>query len=259
MGYYEGNAVYDYLHENVERHEFFWTSADKWILIYGDEQREPKVVSVVSQGEISEGVSLSEKNALKVVQNLVKDTDIGMNFIKYNPNEVLKEVLYWEAGEAEPAIISMEELKNRFSTFGLTMNSASASKEINDKSSSPYHEWQRCNMGSSVTVVDIDLIRFIDRRVGEIIELKRSKVDIEKWEPYTDDYSNFIMTSKLAAKANVDFYIMYNYRRERPFLDDISRLKLFKFDHRKETPCEFLGYGQIEDFAKKEKSTDMVL
>lgn len=258
MDYYVGNAVYDYLIENNMQHNFFWMSADKWLLVYGDEHHEPKVVSVVSQGDISEELTQSEKNALKVVKNIVKNTDVGMNFIKYNPNKELQEVKYWELEEVEPITINMGQLKNRFLAYGLKMNSIATSKEINDKSSSSYHEWQRQNMGSSITVTDIDLIRFSDNKVGEIIELKRSKDAIEEWEPYQDDYNNFILLSKLAVKANIDFYILYNYRRKKPFLDDISKLKMFEFDHRMEAYCRFLGYGKIEDFAQKEKSIDML-
>lgn len=258
MNYYVGNAVYDYLLENNMQHNFFWMSADKWLLVYGDEHHEPKVVSVVTQGDISENLTQSEKNALKVVKNIVKNTDVGMNLIKYNPDKDLQEVQYWELGEAETTTINMEQLKDRFLAYGLKMNSVSASKEINDKSSSSYHEWQRRNMGSSITVADIDLIRFIDNKVGEIIELKRSRDAIEKWEPYKEDYHNFVLLSKLAAKADIDFYILYNYRRKRPFLDDISKLKMFEFDHRKENCCRLLGYGKIEDFAEKEKSIDMI-
>lgn len=258
MDYYVGNAVYNYLRQSEMKKKFFWMSADKWILVYGDEHLEPKVVSVVTQGDISEDLTESEKNALTVVKNIVKNTDVGMNFIKYNPKEALKEVRYWESGETETTIINMEQLKNKFSAYGLKMNSVSASKGINDRSSSSYHEWQRYNMGSSITVVDIDLIRFIDSKVGEIIELKRSKDAIEEWEPYEDDYNNYILISKLAVKANIDFYILYNYRRKNPFLDDISRLKLFKCDHRKDPYYRLLGYGEIKGFAEGGKSIDMI-
>lgn len=258
MDYYVGNAVYDFLIENNMQHNFFWMSTNKWLLVYGNEHNEPKVVSVVSQGDISEELTQSEKNALKVVKNIVKNTDVGMNLIKYNPAEDLQEVQYWELGEEEPTTINMEQLKNRFWAYGLKMNSVSTSKEINEKSSSSYHEWQRHNMGNSITVADIDLIRFCDSRVGEIIELKRSKDAIEEWEPYKKDYNNFLLLSKLAVRANIDFYILYNYRRKEPFLDDISKLKMFGFDYRMKTYCRFLGYGKIEDFARKEKSIDMI-
>lgn len=258
MDYYVGNAVYNYLIGNNMQHNFFWMSADKWLLVYGDEHHNPKVVSVVSQGNISEELTTNEKNALKVVKNIVKNTDVGMNFIKYDPNRALSEVKYWEIGEERPITINMGQLKNRFLSYGLKMNSITTNKEINDKSSSTYHKWQRENMGSYITVTDIDLIRFNDNKVGEFIELKRSKDDIRKWQPYKNDYNNFILLSRLAKKANIDFYIVYNYRRKNPFYDDISKLKLFEFDHRLKTYCRFMGYGKIEDFAKKERSIDMV-
>lgn len=258
MDYYVGNAVYNYLIENNMQHNFFWTSRDKWILVYGDENCDPKVVSVVTQGDISECLTDKEINTLKVVKNIVKRTNIGMNFIKYNPKDGLHKVRYWELEETELITIDMEQLKNRFMAYGLELNTVPTSKDINDKSSSAYHEWQRNNMGSSITVSDIDLIRFIGNDVGEIIELKRSKDAIEQWKPYEDDYNNYILLSKLAVKANIAFYILYNYRQKRPFYDDISRLKMFEFDYRIEAYYRLLGYGRIEDFAEKEKSIDMI-
>lgn len=87
-----------------------------------------------------------------------------------------------------------------FQGYGLKMNEMPAQKSINDKSSSPYHDWQRVHMGNSVVVADIDLLRLENGVPTEIIELKRSFIDIEKWEPYQKDYRNFCLISKLARK-----------------------------------------------------------
>ena len=125
-----------------------------------------------------------------------------------------------------------------------------AHKSINDKSSSPYHDWQRFHMGDSVIVSDVDLIRYYAGELQEIIELKRSYIDVESWEPYKRDYKNFILLSKLARKRKLDFFIVYNHRTKVPFYDDVSKLKIFEFDHRMQTYCRLLGYKSIRQFAE---------
>lgn len=248
MSYYESNGIYEYLKENNIKN-FFWTSSDKWILVYGNDRQEPKVVSVVvkSTGN-SEDVSQQEKNIISVVKSMVKDTDIHMNFIRYDADKPLETVQFWEAGSARLETINMDDLRNRFIQYGIKMNENKTKKFINDRSSSQYHEWQRENMGSDVTVSDIDLIRFKGNEIKEIIELKRSKIPLEKWNPYKADFNNFTLLSKLAVEAGIDFYIAYNYRQELPFLDDISYIKLFEFDYRIKEYYKFIRYLPIEEF-----------
>jgi hypothetical protein len=131
-----------------------------------------------------------------------------------------------------------------------------AQKSINDKSSSPYHDWQRSNMGSSVIATDIDLLRFEGQNPIEILELKRSYKALEEWEPYHRDYKNFLLLSKLARKRDLAFYIVYNHRTKSPFYDDISRLKIFEFDHRMTTYCRLMGYRTIQQFADTTKEEE---
>ena len=66
--------------------------------------------------------------------------------------------------------------------------------------------------------------------------------------PYKADFNNFILLSKLAVEAGIDFYIAYNYRQELPFLDDISYIKLFEFDYRIKEYYKFIRYLPIEEF-----------
>lgn len=275
MCYYQGNEVYNYLHRQNPLGRFFWMSRDKWMLVYGDGHNEPKVVSVVTQGDITEDWNEHEKNALKVAKNIIKNTDVALSFIRYNPEEKLREVRYCEFDktkplrESAPEIISMKELKEKFAAFGLHVLRDEVKKGINDKSSSSYHDWQRKNLGSDITVADMDLLRLSRGKdsegqnaynVSEIIELKRSGDSLDEWEPYREDYDNFIMLLKLAIKAGIGFYILYNYRCKNPFLDDISRLKLFRFQYKEnvewKTYSELVGYGNMEAFMGGESSAE---
>lgn len=67
-------------------------------------------------------------------------------------------------------------------------------------------------------VADIDLIRYQGEEIREIIELKRSYIDIEKWEPYKQDYKNFILLSKLARRRELDFLLSIITVQRRRFL-----------------------------------------
>lgn len=250
MDYYVGNGVYDFLSKCKEKENYFWTSENFWILVYGDSNYEPKVVTVASGNPLNIVITEAEMKAVKVARQLVEGTDIGVNFVRFDPCKPINQVAYWNPGMARIPIISSEELKNRFRQYGLEMNEMSAHKSINDKSSSPYHDWQRAHMGDSVIVADIDLIRYQGEEIREIIELKRSYIDIEKWEPYKQDYKNFILLSKLARRRKLDFFIVYNHRTKTPFFDDVSKLKIFAFDHRRQICCRFLGYRNIYQFAE---------
>ena len=248
--YYIGNGVYDYLIECEEKEHFYWTSEKLWLLVYGDENLEPKVLTVASEQKLEQRTSIEERNAVHAAQHITSGTDVPINFVRFDPHGVMDYVQYWEPGMNSMPKIPSDDLKKRMMAYGLKMNEIMAHKSINDKSSSPYHDWQRRNMGDSVVVADIDLIRHDEGKLEEIIELKRSYIDIEKWEPYKQDYRNFLLISKLARKRNVNFYIVYNRRVKQPFFDDVSQLKIFEFDHRLQTYCRLIGYKSIEQFSK---------
>ena len=252
MAYYTGNALYDYLSTCKNKDNFYWASGNLWMLVYGDDNHNPRVLTVVSGNELNTPITEYEKRALQVATELVSGSDLPLNFIRFDPNHTITSVQYWEykgSPMEQLEVISSDVLRERFGKFGLSLNSKVAQKSINDRSSSPYHDWQRTHLGSSVTVADIDLIRLVGRKPKEIIELKRSRIELEKWTPYKPDYHNIILISKLAVKISLDFYIVYNYRRKEPFLDDVSKLKVFKFDHRKGEACRLVGYKTIQQFA----------
>ncbi len=248
--YYTGNGIYEYLAGCREKENFYWTSGNMWLLVYGDKKHNPKVVTVASQRSFQYGRKLSknEQQAMQTAQRIADAAEIPVNFIRFEPEKRIQEVEYWEDGMADIFRISSENLKERFESCGLTMNLCRVQKAINDRSSSPYHEWQRTHMGSSVVAADMDLIRLQRGKPTEILELKRSYIHLTNWTPYKEDYENFYLLSSLAKRSGLKFYIVYNRRIKDPYKDDISRLKLFAFDHSRTIPCRFLSYKTIEEF-----------
>ncbi len=251
MAYYNGNGVYDYLAQHEEGRDFFWTGKDIWILVYGNADCEPMVLTVASANRPDAAFTNEEKNAVDMAAWLAGESGISVNFVRFDPARPMDQVGYCEPGMKKVSVISSDALRGHFSKYGLKMNDMGAGKMINDRSSSPYHEWQRTYMGNSVVVSDIDLLQLRNHLPVKIIELKRSYITLDRWTPYTDDYDNFILLSRLAVKSNMEFLIVYNRRIKNPFLDDISRLKFFRFDHREDPYCRFLGYGTIQELARQ--------
>lgn len=85
-------------------------------------------------------------------------------------------------------------------------------KYLNDKTSSAYHKWQRNTLGNKIIVSDLDLIRvnYKTKIPNEFIELKRSTADLNKWNPYSDDFINFSLVESISKKLNIPLTIIYN-------------------------------------------------
>lgn len=251
MNYYKTNALYDYLDKHKKKENFFWASGNMWLLVYGDNNAEPKVLIVVSGDSISLKLSELEIKAIKIAKELTKGTNIATGFIRFDPViEPIEKVLFWDKDINDFIIIPINKLKDYFSGSGLPLNDNKVEKLINDKSSSPYHNWQRNNMGNGVVVSDIDLIRLENDIPIEIIELKRSKINLKQWKPYRQDYINFNLLDKLAKQRGIKFRIVYNYRQNSPSIyDDIQKLKIFSYDY-KINESSFEEYKILDDFVE---------
>lgn len=250
MEYYAGNGIYEYLDSCENGKHFFRPARGIWFLVYGNRFYEPVVLTIASANRLGAELTSKERGAMYAARQVAAVGGLPVNFIRFDADHSVEQVRYWEPEMHEISVISSAALKRRFCRFGLEMNERTARKAINDKSASPYHIWQRSHMGDTVTVADIDLLRYTDKKPAEIIELKRSYIKLEKWQPYRQDYKNFILLSKLAVMSGLAFYIVYNRRIKVPFYDDIARLKLFAFDHRARPACRFLGYWTMEQFAE---------
>jgi hypothetical protein len=76
----------------------------------------------------------------------------------------------------------------------------------------------------------------------EVVELKRSRIALSDWRPYRQDFRNFEIVWKLTSVSNLPMTILYNYRSENPFLDDISSVAIFSLNFEGQTvPWTLLG------------------
>lgn len=262
MEYYTGNAVYDYLWNNAEKGSFFFTSRDKWVMVYGGPDARPLLLTVVTEGELLIKLTMEEITILKLVRRLARLAELPLSFIRFRPDRKFERAVYLEETpymrekgvRGDLGLILPEQLKERFRWFGVPVRSGGASKKINDRASSPYHEWQRANLGSDLVASDIDLFRFQDGRISGILELKRSRIPLQDWTPYENDRNNYALLWALAERAGILFHAVYNYRREQPFLDDVRRLKIFRVDFEGEPFYRLLGYESIEEFCDNRRS-----
>lgn len=118
MNYYVGNGVYDFLINHQKSRNFFWTSGNIWLLVYGDEQNEPKVLTVASGNKL-EDKTAAERCAMAYGIQVTRNTDVPVNFVRFDPSSPIEQVRYWAQGTRMTAIISSKELWKMFQEYGL--------------------------------------------------------------------------------------------------------------------------------------------
>lgn len=249
--YYTTNAMYEYLEEN-QIPGFLFARKNIWLLIYGTAMSDPRLIlvaSAVSQEEFDEEIpGEHEMEMIDVASRLSERSGLNAYILRYRKDDVvLGEVQLACLNEREKSISSLRGL---FEDEGLSLIGAGSTKDVNDKISSPFHQWQRENMGTEIIATDIDLLRMDGEEPVRIYELKRSYYTLERWNPFPDDYPNYKLIATFADMADVDFQIVYNRRTTNPFFDDISRLKRFTFSLRNGR-FRYLDTISLEEFLEE--------
>lgn len=249
--YYTTNAMYEYLEDNCVP-GFLFARKNKWLLVYGTAASEPKlilVVSAVSQEKIDKAVlGKHEAEIVDAALQLSIKSELNAYVMRYcKDDDIIDTIQLINPSKRKYVNTFIDSLRNLFEDNGLQMSKASSAKSVNDRTSSPFHEWQRKNMGKDITVSDIDLIRLKKGKPQRIYELKRSFIPLSSWSPYNDDFPNYKLLANLADMADMDFQIVYNRRDKDPFFDDISKLKRFTFSAEEEQ-ATCLDTISLEDF-----------
>jgi len=233
--YYKNNAIYDYIRNNGINN-FYFVTENMWQLIYADLNCNPIILvlaSEVKKEKYTENMNNEEKKAFGILCQINDKFRLPILFLKYISNSDRIEDFIISKDGISFSKVSPRELLKIFSDNGLPINEEPISKRINDKPSSTYHSWQRNNLGKNIVAVDIDLLKLNSSDEIEIIfELKRSHIDIEKWNPYAVDKNNFILQSKIAQTMGIKFCIIYNKRQKYPvFIDIISKIKIYNVEY----------------------------
>lgn len=251
--YYRTNALYNYIREKDIR-KFEYCSGDLWQVVYGNSYCEPKllvVISGVNASDINLPISVEEEKAFRKILDIANQSNIPSMFIRFTVDQDMESVYkYTEKNEFQQ--ISLEKLKDIYSKYDLPINNSQTGKYLNDRTSSAYHNWQRDSLGRNLKVSDIDMVKvdLNNNSILEVYELKRSKICLKDWKPYKDDYNNFKLLSNLFNKCveNIPFKIVYNYRCSDPWKDDISRLKIFNVDSRREDIIQYEKIITVDEF-----------
>jgi hypothetical protein len=246
--YYKGNAIYDLIKSTQN---FLYTSDNLWILIYGNSDYDPKVILLLSGYSTldyeSTSLSTKESETLIYTQQLSKRSSIPFLYVRFNQDlHVLKEVKTMVSGRFQS--INLDQYVNILIGFGIHKNNQRSKKPINSLASNVYHNWQ-FSCGLDITTSDIDLLHVDSNfNITHAFELKRSFIAIEKWEPYPADYGNFILLSKLFKSCAIEFLILFNQYHKVPFLDDITKVKIYNVKYEKKLSLDYLGLMNISDF-----------
>ena len=252
-GFYTGNAVYEAIDESPQSEDFLWRTGNSWLLTYGDQESNPRVLvyaEAIRGDPLSTESSESQDALVEILSELAGPLRLPVLAIRYDVTSPLRSVgLTRQSGEEE---VDLEQLSSTFESFGLRLSDHHV-KEINAASSSTYHDWQRRSLGGRITVSDIDLIRTSDDEPVEMIETNRSIVSVERWRPYEVDYPKFRLVWNIASSNELPMTILYNHRTKTPFHDDISTVSIFSMDFDREGgPWERLGSFPFAHFLNGE-------
>ena len=247
--FYDGNAIYQFISSNKLSH-FEFVVGNCWQLVYGNKDGDPMllVFAFAYADDLDRNRINSEvTKGFERLNQLSQKTQLPLVFVGFDRNAQSIDSVYYAEDLAHIESISLKELASFFKSHGLSVKASSTSKYLNDKTSSAYHKWQRDQLGNNIVVSDIDLWIIKNDAPNVILELKRSIIPLERWQPYKDDYANFILLAKLCKIGGVKFFILYNVRQKNPVMDIIDRIKLFPLSFDGELK---IGEGRIYQIEK---------
>lgn len=242
---YTGNKIYEYIDNNALTR--FVTFTDKeWLLIYGNQSNNPQLmVFAIECNSLDEELPQKIKDNVNISFRLSKQVELPFCIIQFSNSSDNIE-LYWDS---EWLSTTFEKLTEIFNYYGLVASNA-ISKDINQYSSSRFHDWQRRTLGN-IKVTDLDLLEINqDKSVVRIYELKRSYIPLDNWLPYQQDFVNFQLIWDTVRNSSIGFYLLYNpfYKNGYNRVDDISKLKVFQFLEENRTNGIELSYQEIGIF-----------
>lgn len=223
-----------------------------WFLVYADKRTKPLVLILLSEKSSdieykSNNLSTDEIAFMPFAKEISRLTSVPLIYVSFNSNQrpISDVIVSSDFINFEKMI--MEDYINYINKFGPVFGTVSTKKEINDKYSNVYQEWQNKH-GGMATGSDIDLmIGTKQGKIDVIFELKRSYIRLEEWQPFKQDFHNFEVIFNLLQHTDIRFYIMYNRRIKNPFFDDASKVRLFKVVS--SNPLQYIDKGLFDTFS----------
>lgn len=226
---YTGNAIYDYVYE--EDLDYYFSAEHTWMLVYGNAASVPKILVFANKvADINDDCTAEELNKSNKALSIARYLNLPFIFVRFMVNSEVVSVLEESVGQWR--MLGYDQLRDIYERYGV-VQPGTARKRVTQYTSSPYHDWQRSNLGR-ITVSDFDLIKYVDGEVKEIVELKRSKIPLDTWTPYTNDFPNFalLINTIVGSGKRIPFTLYYNLMRagqKGMRVEDTSRIKVFDF------------------------------
>jgi hypothetical protein len=246
--FYKGNAIYNLIEST---HSFRFTNENLWIVVYGNREAEPKVLILLSgysnNDYESNTLTTKESEMLIYTKQISNKSKVPFLYVRYNyDSKKLYSLKIMVSDKINT--VTMEEFVKILVGYGIQKNNRGSYKPINSKASNIYHLWQ-VNCGLDIITSDIDLMRVNSNLdITDVFELKRSFISIDKWEPFSNDYNNFILLSKLFNPCKIRFYLLFNQYYKAPYFDDINKLKVFKLSFENKLFIENYGLYTLSNF-----------
>lgn len=238
--YYQGSRLTEALAQ-TSHGRFICPGDQMWPLIYSDAQGNPAVIVLAVEHQEKMTGFCKLMAALGKVSRMSQIPLLVMAFKEDSKGMRLAVV---DGPGEKPRTITPNNWGNLLKTYGVPIKTGTSVKPVNTQISSSYHQWQR-NFVGSACVCDLDLIQADSQGnpVG-VIELKRSKISLDQWAPFSKDYPNFNLTLALCQKAGMKFKIAYNYFTTGDMgQDDTSKIKLFRYDQANQPTFEGVVTG----------------
>lgn len=226
---YRGNSIYNYIYN--KHLDYYYSAEHTWMLVYGDASSIPKILVFASKVDnIINKCSADEINEANKALAIARYLNLPFIFVRFMVESDMVGV--WEESAGLWRKLSYNQLRDLYEGYGV-VQPGTARKYVNQYLSSTNHDWQRNSLGQ-ITVSDFDLVKFIDGEVKEIVELKRSKIPLNDWSPYANDYPNFalLINTIVGSGKRIPFTLFYNLMRDGQKgmrEEDISQIKVYDF------------------------------
>jgi hypothetical protein len=253
VSFYSGTVLYDELARSGEG-RFIWVSGDAWCLVYGDADASPKLavfVEAVREDDVAARMARDRKAVRDAFFRLATAAGLPRLHVRFLVDSSLDRVWLVDDERVQEEI-PLQELASQFARAGVPVSEGAAIKQINKQSSSSYHDWQRMALGGSITVSDLDLFRLDgDGNVIEVIEIKRSRIALDRWKPYAQDYDNFLLLGRFLAASGVPLTISYHlYSAGPPRKEDTRELTVWRVSVESRELVTALGQVDLATFVR---------
>lgn len=239
MPEYNDNAICDYVMQTNS--DYYCSLKDNWLLLYGNSDGIPKLLVFVNKTENMSPASEEEKYNINLGCKIAHFLKLPFMCVRFMPHN--EQLSVWESKTWKN--LTYDRLRDLFEKYGV-VEAGTAKKAVNQYLSSPYHDWQRNNLGR-ITVCDLDMIQYKENRIAKIVELKRSEKSLDVWKPYPADYPNFslVINAIVHSGEEIPFFLYYNYSQKisaQERQDDISEIRVFQF----EVPEQMIKHNELQ-------------